>query len=121
MGKNPGRILRLALVFEYLTWAVRGDGTPEPTEVPKERTSLLRTFGVTRRPTLEEEGQIVTRHTRFLIRAPHQTGATVRRLSPPGRFLAHGSNDEVIERGGHFRVWHVADLWQRLTRPPAHA
>jgi len=25
-GKNPGRILRLALVFELLAWAARGDG-----------------------------------------------------------------------------------------------
>jgi hypothetical protein len=32
-GKNPGRILRLALVFEYLAWVARGDGTPEPTVV----------------------------------------------------------------------------------------
>jgi Protein of unknown function (DUF3987) len=32
-GKNPGRILRLALVFEYLAWAARGDGAPEPTVV----------------------------------------------------------------------------------------
>jgi hypothetical protein len=32
-GKNPGRILRLALVFEYLAWAARGGGTPEPTVV----------------------------------------------------------------------------------------
>jgi hypothetical protein len=27
-GKNPGRVLRLALVFEGLTWAARGDAEP---------------------------------------------------------------------------------------------
>ena len=27
-GKNPGRLLRLALVFELLAWAVRGDAEP---------------------------------------------------------------------------------------------
>jgi hypothetical protein len=32
-GKNPGRLLRLALVFEYLAWAARDDSTPEPTRV----------------------------------------------------------------------------------------
>jgi len=32
-GKNPGRILRLALVFEYLAWVARVDGMPEPTVV----------------------------------------------------------------------------------------
>jgi hypothetical protein len=32
-GKNPGRILRLALVFELLAWAARDDGKPEPTSV----------------------------------------------------------------------------------------
>jgi hypothetical protein len=32
-GKNPGRILRLALVLEYLAWVARGDGSPEPTIV----------------------------------------------------------------------------------------
>ena len=32
-GKNPGRILRLALVFELLAWAARDDGTPEPASV----------------------------------------------------------------------------------------
>jgi hypothetical protein len=32
-GKNPGRALRLALVYELLAWAVRDDGTPEPASV----------------------------------------------------------------------------------------
>jgi len=32
-GKNPGRLLRLALVFEYLAWAALRDGAPEPTSV----------------------------------------------------------------------------------------
>jgi len=32
-GKNPGRLLRLALVFEYLSWAARDHSTPEPTSV----------------------------------------------------------------------------------------
>jgi hypothetical protein len=32
-GKNPGRLLRLALVFEYLAWAVSDGSTPEPTSV----------------------------------------------------------------------------------------
>ena len=32
-GKNPGRILRVALVFELLAWAARDDGTSEPTSV----------------------------------------------------------------------------------------
>jgi hypothetical protein len=32
-GKNPGRALRLALVFELLAWALRTDGTPEPANV----------------------------------------------------------------------------------------
>jgi Protein of unknown function (DUF3987) len=27
-GKNPGRVLRLALIFEYLTWAARGGAEP---------------------------------------------------------------------------------------------
>jgi hypothetical protein len=27
-GKNPGRALRIALVFELLNWAVRGDAEP---------------------------------------------------------------------------------------------
>jgi hypothetical protein len=31
-GKNPGRLLRLALVFELLAWAAR-DGQPEPASV----------------------------------------------------------------------------------------
>jgi Protein of unknown function (DUF3987) len=31
-GKNPGRLLRLALVFELLAWAAR-DGAPEPASV----------------------------------------------------------------------------------------
>jgi Protein of unknown function (DUF3987) len=31
-GKNPGRVLRLSLVFEQLTWAAR-DGVPEPAGV----------------------------------------------------------------------------------------
>jgi hypothetical protein len=30
-GKNPGRTLRLALVYELLAWAARGDGAPELT------------------------------------------------------------------------------------------
>jgi hypothetical protein len=32
-GKNPGRLLRLALVFEYLAWAARDDHGPEPASV----------------------------------------------------------------------------------------
>jgi hypothetical protein len=32
-GKNPGRILRLALVYELLDWAARGDEPREPTSV----------------------------------------------------------------------------------------
>jgi hypothetical protein len=32
-GKNPGRILRLALTFELLACAARNDGTPEPASV----------------------------------------------------------------------------------------
>ncbi len=32
-GKNPGRALRLALVFEFLAWAARDDGAPEPVGV----------------------------------------------------------------------------------------
>jgi Protein of unknown function (DUF3987) len=32
-GKNPGRVLRLALVFELLAWAARNDGAPDPTSV----------------------------------------------------------------------------------------
>ena len=32
-GKNPGRALRLALVFELLAWAARGDGTAESASV----------------------------------------------------------------------------------------
>ena len=32
-GKNPGRLARLALVFEYLAWAARDDGTAEPASV----------------------------------------------------------------------------------------
>lgn len=32
-GKNPGRTLRLALVYELLAWAARGDGAPELTSV----------------------------------------------------------------------------------------
>jgi Protein of unknown function (DUF3987) len=32
-GKNPGRILRLALLFELLAWAAREHGVPEPTHV----------------------------------------------------------------------------------------
>ena len=32
-GKNPGRLLRLALVFELLAWAARDDGAPEPASV----------------------------------------------------------------------------------------
>ena len=32
-GKNPGRLLRLALVFEHLAWTARSDGTTEPQSV----------------------------------------------------------------------------------------
>ena len=32
-GKNPGRTLRVALAYELLAWAARGDGEPEPTSV----------------------------------------------------------------------------------------
>jgi hypothetical protein len=32
-GKNPGRLLRLAIVFEYLAWAVGDGSTPEPMSV----------------------------------------------------------------------------------------
>jgi hypothetical protein len=32
-GKNPGRLLRLTLVFEYLAWAALGDGAPEAASV----------------------------------------------------------------------------------------
>jgi hypothetical protein len=32
-GKNPGRLARLALVFEHLAWAALDDGTPEPANV----------------------------------------------------------------------------------------
>jgi hypothetical protein len=32
-GKNPGRLLRLALVFELLAWAAHDDGAGEPTSV----------------------------------------------------------------------------------------
>jgi hypothetical protein len=32
-GKNPGRILRLSLVFELLAWAARDRGAPEPERV----------------------------------------------------------------------------------------
>jgi hypothetical protein len=32
-GKNPGRLLRLAIVFEYLAWAAGDGSTPEPTRV----------------------------------------------------------------------------------------
>jgi hypothetical protein len=32
-GKNPGRILRLSLGFEFLTWARREDNAPEPVTV----------------------------------------------------------------------------------------
>ena len=32
-GKNPGRLLRLALVFEYLAWAACDDGATEPASV----------------------------------------------------------------------------------------
>jgi hypothetical protein len=32
-GKNPGRLLRLALDFEHLTWAACDDGVPEPASV----------------------------------------------------------------------------------------
>jgi hypothetical protein len=32
-GKNPGRALRIALVFELLGWAARSDGVPVPTTV----------------------------------------------------------------------------------------
>jgi hypothetical protein len=32
-GKNPGRTLRLALVFELLAWAVRDNGAPAPASV----------------------------------------------------------------------------------------
>jgi hypothetical protein len=35
-GKNPGRILRLALVFELLAWAAREDDAPEPTTISAE-------------------------------------------------------------------------------------
>ena len=32
-GKNPGRLVRLALVFEHLAWAACDDGTTEPASV----------------------------------------------------------------------------------------
>jgi hypothetical protein len=32
-GKNPGRVLRLALVFELLSWAARSESRPEPASV----------------------------------------------------------------------------------------
>jgi hypothetical protein len=32
-GKTPGRTLRLALVYEILAWAARGDNAPEPARV----------------------------------------------------------------------------------------
>jgi hypothetical protein len=32
-GKNPGRLLRLAIVFEYLAWALADGSTPEPLSV----------------------------------------------------------------------------------------
>lgn len=32
-GKNPGRALRLALIYQLLAWAILGDGGPEPASV----------------------------------------------------------------------------------------
>ena len=42
-GKNPGRLLRLALVFEDLAWAARDDGMPEPASVSAD--SVVRAGG----------------------------------------------------------------------------
>ncbi len=41
-GKNPGRLLRLALVFELLQWAVAGDA--EPTVISQEMTARAADF-----------------------------------------------------------------------------
>jgi hypothetical protein len=35
-GKNPGRLLRLALVYEHLAWAARQDGAAEPCSVSED-------------------------------------------------------------------------------------
>ena len=35
LGKTPGKVLRLALVLEYLEWSLAPEGTPEPGEISK--------------------------------------------------------------------------------------
>jgi hypothetical protein len=35
LGKTPGKVLRLALVLEYLEWVLSPEGTPEPAEISK--------------------------------------------------------------------------------------
>jgi hypothetical protein len=35
LGKAPGKVLRLALVLEYLEWSISPEGTPEPRAISK--------------------------------------------------------------------------------------
>lgn len=35
LGKAPGKVLRLALVLEYLEWSISPEGTPEPAAISK--------------------------------------------------------------------------------------
>ena len=43
-GKNPGRILRLALVFELLAWATCDDGAPDPASVSADAVARVGGF-----------------------------------------------------------------------------
>ena len=44
-GKNPGRLLRLALIFEHLAWTAQNDGTAEPASVSAD--AVVRAGGFT--------------------------------------------------------------------------
>lgn len=40
LGKTPGKVLRLALVLEYLEWSLAPEGTPEPGEITKSSLAM---------------------------------------------------------------------------------
>jgi Protein of unknown function (DUF3987) len=100
-GKNPGRLLRLALVFEYLGWAALDDERPEPESVSVDATVRAGGFVDYAEAVFERAiaGLAVTRAQADAAQIARHVLA-IARAAPPRAQLRPLNERSLYQRGG---------------------